>query len=128
MTFAEFYLTQITQLENGVTAFALAQNLTFAIAIFSVPIFRREVVRASWRWTYIAPVIGKLVYVIAQVFCLWIEMKLVASLHGPTFDWIPVSLAVGRIVGVLIGVAPLMLAMMAVRLRDKLDAARTVAA
>jgi len=55
-------------------------------------------------------------------------MKLVASLHGPTFDWIPVSLAVGRIVGVLIGVAPLMLAMMAVRLRDKLDAARTVAA
>jgi biotin transporter BioY len=113
----EIYLEQIGQISNGITAFALAQTLGFALAIFSVGAFRKQIENATLAWLCVPTAVGVLMYCGLVSLCCWAETTLLQAAHGSAFLWVPISFAAGRIVAVVLSMIPLVLIMRAVRIR-----------
>jgi hypothetical protein len=120
----ENYLTQVGQIANGVTAFSFAQNLTFAISVFSIEPFRREIICARPTWVWAPVCVSLVIYGGMVASCLLIELLLLQEIHRTSFQTIAVLLAAGRLVAILLGSAPMTLAMLAVRDRDRTNRQR----
>lgn len=116
------YLTQVGQVANGITAFALAQNLSATIAIFSIKPLRDEIIKASRGWIVIPTLLAIALYCALVIGCLCLELMLVSDAGRKDLLWVLITLAVGRGAAIIASTMPFSLAVIAVRKRSRSNA------
>ena len=112
-----FYVEQIVQGANAVTAFAAVQGVAFTISVLTAKDLANILARAPWPRAYL-PVVGGIVFYAALVLLCWAK-ELEYLTPPPDLRCIALWLMVGRLVVILSASIPIVLAISAVRRSGK---------